>query len=273
MSIEVCAGTFSYRKDQPLLQDVSFSAAAGETLAILGPNGVGKTTLVKCLLGFLPWAGGMTMIDGKDIRAFHGRELWRRAAYVPQARTPAFSYRTEDMVLLGRSPYLGDFSMPGARDRAIAAEAMELAGITHLRGKSCGEISGGELQLVLIARALAAEPEYLILDEPESGLDCRNQLVVLDLIGRLCRERRMTVILNTHYPDHALRVSDRALLLFGGGVYQFGRTGQILTEEHMRSLFGVDIAVWRERLRDKEYAAVIPLEILDGKEADRWTRP
>jgi len=273
MSIEVCAGTFSYRKNEPLLQDVSFSAEAGETLAILGPNGVGKTTLIKCLLGFLPWESGATSIDGRDIRALKGRELWRRVSYVPQARKPAFSYRAEDMVLLGRSPYLGDFSMPGKRDREAAERAMELAGITHLIGKSCGQLSGGELQLVLIARALAAEPEYLVLDEPESGLDFRNQLVVLDLIARLCREKRLTVILNTHYPDHALRVSERALLLFGGGVYQFGRTEQILTEEHMRALFGVDIAVWRERIAQKEYAAVIPLEILETGEKDRWTRP
>ncbi len=272
MSIEVNAGTFSYRKGAPLLQDISFSVAAGQTLAILGPNGVGKTTLMKCLLGFLPWERGTTVIDGADIRSMRGRRLWQRVAYVPQARQPAFSYRVEDMVLLGRSPYLGDFSMPGKRDREIAAQAMELAGVSHLAGQSCARLSGGELQLVLIARALAAEPAYLILDEPESGLDFRNQLVVLDLIERLCREREMTVVLNTHYPDHALRISDQSLLLFGGGVYQFGRTEQILTEDHMRALFGVDIAVWRERIGAEEYAAVIPLEIMDTGGRERWTK-
>lgn len=271
MSIEVCAGTFSYRHDVPLLQDIGFTVDPGQTLAILGPNGVGKTTLIRCLLGFLPWERGQTRIDGQDIRTLRGRELWRRAAYVPQARQNAFSYRAEDMVLLGRSPYIGNFSVPGRRDREAAARAMELAGVTHLAGKSCGELSGGELQLVLIARALAAEPAYLILDEPESGLDFRNQLVVLDLISRLCREEGLTVILNTHYPDHALRVSDKALLLFGNGVYQFGQTRHILTEEHMRALFGVDIAVWRERIRQKEYAAVIPLEIIGKGDEDKWT--
>ncbi len=273
MSIEVRAGTFAYGKNEPILRDVSFSAETGETVAILGPNGVGKTTLIKCLLGFLPWERGSTVIDGRELRDFRGRELWQRVAYVPQARKPAFSYLAEDMVLLGRSPYLGDFSMPGARDREIAAEAMELAGISRLRGRSCAHLSGGELQLVLIARALAAEPEYLVLDEPESGLDFRNQLVVLDLIARLCRDRRLTVILNTHYPDHALRVSDKALLLFGNGMHLFGRTEHILTEEHMRALFGVDIAVRRERLNGKEYAAVLPLEILEKGENGPWTRP
>ncbi len=270
MSIEVNAGTFSYQKGGPLLEDVSFSAEAGETLAILGPNGVGKTTLIRCLLGFQPWQSGETLIDGRPLAAYRGSALWRRVAYVPQARQPAFSYRAEDMVLLGRSPYLGDFSQPGRRDREIALAAMELAGITRLVGKDCGHLSGGELQLVLIARALAAEPAYLILDEPESGLDFRNQLVVLDLIERLCKEKNLTVILNTHYPDHALRVADKALLLYGGGIYQFGRTERILTEEHLRALFGVDIAVWRDTVNEKAYNAVIPLEILDSADGGRW---
>ena len=273
MSLSVMGGAFSYRKDAPLLQDVCFDVGAGEVLAILGPNGVGKTTLVKCLLGFLPWQSGETTLDGKPLREYRGRALWRRVAYVPQARQPAFSYRAEDMVLLGRSPYLGDLSLPGKKDRELALEAMELAGVTHLIGKSCDQLSGGELQLVLIARALAAQPDHLVLDEPESGLDFRNQLVVLDLIQRLSREKDLTVVLNTHYPDHALRTADKALLLFGGGTYQFGRTSAILTEEHLRALFGVDIAVWNERVKEKDYAAVIPLEILDGKESERWTRP
>ena len=272
MSLAVSGGAFAYRRDEPLLQDVCFSAEAGETLAILGPNGVGKTTLIRCLLGFLPWERGETLLDGKPLKACRGRTLWQRVAYVPQARRPAFALRAEDMVLLGRGPYLGDFALPGERDRAIARRAMELAGVAHLAEKSCDRLSGGELQLVLIARALAAEPKYLVLDEPESGLDFRNQLVVLDLIGRLCRENGLTVVLNTHYPDHALRVADRVLLLFGGGVYQFGRTEAILTEEHLRALFGVDIAVWRERVNEKDYAAVIPLEILDKEADERWTK-
>ncbi|MBR2778613.1 MAG: ABC transporter ATP-binding protein [Firmicutes bacterium] len=271
MSIEVCAGTFSYRKNTPVLQDVSFSAESGEVVAILGPNGAGKTTLMKCLLGFLPWERGFTRIDDQYIRDIKGKELWKRIAYVPQAREPAFSYRTEDMVLLGRSPYLGNFSVPGKKDYEIAARAMETAGISHLRGKSCSQISGGELQLVLIARALAAEPEFLILDEPESGLDFRNQIVVLDLIRRLSREQGLTVIINTHYPDHALRVSDHALLLFGNGAYLFGRTEHMLTEDHMRAAFGVDIAIRSALINEKQYTAVLPLELIGREEKDTWT--
>ncbi len=271
MSMEVRAGTFSYHREKPLLTDISFTAERKQVLAILGPNGVGKTTLIKCLLGFLPWQSGETLLDEKDIRTIRGRTLWQRIAYVPQARRPAFSYAVKDMVLLGRSPYLGDFSMPGKKDVEIAEEAMELAGITRLAEKSCDRLSGGELQLVFIARALAARPEYLILDEPESGLDFRNQLVVLGLIERLSRENDLSVILNTHYPEHALHVSDNSLLLFGEGIYQFGRTKQILTAEHMRALFGVDIAIWNERIGQKDYSAVIPLEIVDPSRSGRWT--
>ena len=262
MGIEVCAGSFSYSKDKTVLADVSFCAGEGEIIAILGPNGAGKTTLLKCMLGFIPWEKGITRLDGQDIKSYKGTALWRRIAYVPQAKDPVMAYKTQDMVLLGRSPYLGNFAVPGKKDKEIAMHAMEQAGITHLIGKSCGQISGGELQLVLIARALAAQPEYLILDEPESGLDFRNQIVVLDLLHRLSSEQGLTVIINTHYPDHALRISDHALLLSGNGMNLFGRTKSILTQEHMRNAFGVDIAISDNQIEGQTYTAVIPLRLI-----------
>ncbi len=273
MKLTVNAGSFSYRGGKTLLKDVSFSAEAGEVLAILGPNGVGKTSLVRCMLGFQPWDSGETLLDGRRLTDWPRRKLWQRIAYVPQARAAAFAYAVEEMVLLGRSPWLGDFSVPGKKDREIAEEAMELAGVSKLKGKSTAALSGGELQLVLIARALAAQPECLVLDEPETGLDFRNQLVVLDLIRKLSREKHLTVILNTHYPDHALRIADRSLLLFGEGIYQFGKTELILNEEHLRALFGVEIALWRKSVADKEYAAVIPLEMMEKEEEGRWLKP
>ncbi len=273
MKLTVNAGSFSYRGGKTLLRDVSFAAEEGETLAILGPNGVGKTSLVRCMLGFQRWDSGETLLDGRPLKELSGRRLWQRISYVPQARSGAFAYEVGEMVLLGRSPYLGDFSTPGKRDRELAEEAMELAGVTHLRGKSTGTLSGGELQLVLIARALAAQPECLVLDEPETGLDFRNQLVVLELIHRLSREKHLTVILNTHYPDHALRIADRSLLLFGEGIYQFGKTEMILNEENLRALFGVEIALWRRMADEKEYAAVIPLELIEKEAGKRWLKP
>ena len=147
MSLEVNAGTFSYDKEHPVLMDITFSAQPGEVVAILGPNGAGKTTLLKCILGFLPWESGYTSLEGKKIREWKRNDLWKYISYVPQAREPAFSYRTEDMILLGRSPYLGNFSVPGKKDLEIVEQVMETAGISHLAGKNCSEISGGELQL------------------------------------------------------------------------------------------------------------------------------
>ncbi len=266
------AGSFAYPGGKTLLREISFTAEEGEVLAILGPNGVGKTSLVRCMLDFQPWESGETLLDGVPLRRYPRRQLWQRLAYVPQARSSAFSYSVEETVLLGRSPYLGDFSMPGQEDRELAEKAMAQAGILALRKKSTAALSGGELQLVLIARALAAEPRALVLDEPETGLDFRNQLLVLELIHRLSREEGITVILNTHYPDHALRVADRSLLLFGEGMYLFGRTAQIVTEEHLRALFGVEIALWRQQAENREYAAVIPLEMLKKGVENRWIR-
>ena len=263
MSLEVNAGTFSYHKDHPVLTDVTFDAQPGEVVAILGPNGAGKTTLLKCILGFLPWESGYTSLEGKKIGDWKRNDLWKYISYVPQAREPAFSYRTEDMILLGRSPYLGNFSVPGKKDMEIVECVMETAGISHLAGKSCSEISGGELQLVLIARALAAQPKLMILDEPESGLDFRNQLVVLELLRKLSHQDGLSVIINTHYPDHALRIADHSLLLYKNNIHLFGRTEHILTPEHMKAAFHVDIAVHHEVVDGREYPSVIPLRLSD----------
>ena len=134
-------------------------------------------------------------------------------AYVPQARSQTFAYTVEETVLMGRGPYLGFFQMPQRKDEEIAIQAMKEAGVYELRDRSCNEISGGELQLVLIARALAAKPQMLVMDEPETGLDFRNQLRVMDLIDVLSHQKGLTVILNTHYPDHACSIADRPAAL------------------------------------------------------------
>lgn len=142
----------------------------------------------------------MSTLDGAPCTGGESRKIWRKVGYVPQRKQAGFAYTVGEMVLLGRSAHLGLLSMPGERDRAIAADAMKKTGTTHLAHKLCSRISGGELQMVLVARALASQPELLVLDEPESNLDFRNQRVVLDLIRQLCREQGISSILNTHYP-------------------------------------------------------------------------
>ena len=151
--------SFSYKPDAPVIRDLNLEVRSGELLAVLGPNGAGKTTLLRCMMGFLRWNEGLTRIDGTDIRSIPERTLRSRISYVPQAKGAALSLPAEDMILLGRTGKIGVFSSPKEEDRRIARRIAEELGIAGLLGKRCTEMSGGELQMVLIARALISEPE------------------------------------------------------------------------------------------------------------------
>ena len=207
MIFSVENGQFGYA-DRKILHGVSFSLESSEVMTVLGPNGVGKTTLLKCMMGLLNWENGKTLIDGKPMKEMKTSEVWRRIAYVPQSKGTALSYTAREMVLMGRSARLGLFSQPTKEDYRAADEAMEQVGITRLAQKQCSCMSGGELQMVLIARALCSNPEMLVLDEPESNLDFKNQLIVLETIQKLAKERGIAAIVNTHYPAHALKIAD-----------------------------------------------------------------
>lgn len=259
MKLAVKDASFSYGKKKNVFEHVSFLAQQGHIISILGPNGAGKTTFLKCLLGFCHWDSGEETIDDISQKEYSSHDFWRRAAYVPQARNQTFPYTVEETVLLGRSAYLNLFQMPHEKDYEMAEKAMELAGIMSLKDRNCNEISGGELQLTLIARALAGDPEVLIMDEPETGLDFRNQLIVLNLIRRLSRENGLTVIFNTHYPEHALDLSDETLLIRKGNDSLFGKTEDVLTQENMSAAFGVEIAMVKERIGNHEHVSVIPV--------------
>jgi len=262
---EVRNGSFRYPKsERQVLQNVSFAAEAGEVTAILGPNGAGKTTLLRCAMGLLKWNGGGSYLDGKDIRRLSYRELWQKVAYVPQARQASDAYTVEEMVLLGRSARIGRFSLPGKEDLAAAAAALERLGLSRYAARRCSELSGGELQMVLIARALASQPEVLILDEPESNLDFKNQLLVLDTMTSLAAEG-MTCIFNTHYPAHALRRAQKAFLLSKSGEFRFGPTHTVLTEEAIASFFGVRAVIGEIETDGRIYEDVFPVELHTGE--------
>ena len=269
MKLSVENGGFSYRKSGPaIFENINFSVDSGEILAVLGPNGAGKTTLLRCVTGMLKWSRGRSLLGGRPIREMRPGELWSRMAYVPQARGAATAYTAFETVLLGRSSRMGTFATPGRVDVEKAREVMELLGITRLAEKKCSAMSGGELQMVLIARALAAEPQVLILDEPESNLDFRNQLVVLDAMSKLAGEG-MTCVFNTHYPAHALQRSDKALLLSKGGDYVFGSTASVVTEEAIRKAFGVEAVIGTVETPTSIMPNVIPLQIAHGGERVR----
>ena len=201
---------------------------------------------------------------GEDILGIPERKLRSRISYVPQAKGAAVSLPAEDMILLGRTGKIGVFSAPGEEDRRIARRIAEERGIARLLSKRCTEMSGGELQMVLIARALAAEPELLILDEPESNLDFRNQLVVLETLARLAKEG-MAVLFNTHYPDHALTRADKSLLLFRGGENVWGPTAEVVTEENIARAFGVEAVIREFETPGSIYRSILPLRLSDGK--------
>ncbi|MDR1133352.1 MAG: ABC transporter ATP-binding protein [Synergistaceae bacterium] len=260
MNFAVEKGCFSYGARE-ILREVAFSVGPGEILSVLGPNGVGKTTLLRCMMGFLKWKSGRTLIDGRDILDMKQSDIWKKIAYVPQSKISVFSYTALEMVLMGRTAHLRVFALPTAEDRHIAETVMEEVGITSLRGKKCSQLSGGELQMVLIARAMTARPLLLILDEPESNLDFKNQLIVLQTIRRMSAESGIAAIVNTHYPAHALQISDKSLILTKEGVNFYGPSKDIVSEDNMRSAFDVRVLIRDVLFEGRTHKSVIPVSV------------
>ena len=225
MSLSVENLSFAYGA-APVLRDVSFTAEGGELVSVLGPNGVGKTTLFRCILGTLTPQMGHIKMDGQDLATLPPRERARRIAYIPQIHPPTFGYTVLDTVLMG------------AAQIRQADEALEQVGATHLRERNFAHLSGGEQQVVLIARALAQKAEVLMMDEPTSALDYGNQLRILQMVRRLAAQG-YTVILSTHNPQHALTFATTLLALHGGTAAAWGRPAQVLTPELMETLYGV----------------------------------
>lgn len=229
LQVEECS--FGYRPGQEILKNLSFGAQRGEIVAVLGCNGVGKTTLLKCLAGIMPWSGGRCTLDGKRLRG--GRCL----GYVAQAKRMAFAYEVADLVAFGRTALNPYFAAPSAEDRRASMRTLELLDIGHLARRSCMELSGGELQMVCIAKALVGEPKLLILDEPEANLDVRNQSHLVGILRALAEEKGTTVVFNSHSLDHVSRLAQWCLLLGRGGDYLFGRPETILTREILAKYF------------------------------------
>jgi len=223
-------------------RDVDFSLASGEVLCLLGPNGGGKTTLIRTLLGLLAPHSGSVSLGETSLASLARNDIARAIGYVPQAHAGAFAYRVEDMVLMGRTAHMGLFSAPSAGDRAAARNAIDTLGIGDLAGRPFTEISGGERQLALVARALAQEPRILVMDEPTSSLDFGNQVRVLGHVRRLAAQG-IAVLMSSHQPDHALQCADRALLLDDGKVIELGPPQDVIRPDTLRRLYGVAVRI------------------------------
>lgn len=217
---------YAYHADKWVFRGCNAHIRVGEVCAILGPNGSGKTTLLRMLLGMLTPSEGHISTAGK-------------IAYVPQLFQTSFTYTVLDMVLMGRSQHIGLFSQPSQKDIAIALQSLERFEIAHLAHHPFSHLSGGERQLAIFARALAAQANLLVLDEPASALDLKHQSRILYWIERLAAEEHITIVFTTHHPNHALAVASSALLMMSPPVY--GPALEVLTENNLHALYGVDL--------------------------------
>ena len=242
MKLTVKELTYTYRGGHTALRNISFAARQGELLSVLGPNGAGKSTLFRCILGGLPDYGGAILLDGRDARTLDQRTLAAHIAYIPQIHRPTFGYSVLDTVLMGLTRQLSPFRSPSAQQEQQALATLEQLGVVHLTYRNFAELSGGEQQLVLIARALCQQADILVMDEPTSSLDYGNQLRVLRCVHDLSRQG-YTVVLSTHDPQHALRFSDRVL----GNAKKFAKQAKILQfdvdEAEINKNIRVDAAV------------------------------
>ena len=223
-------------------RDVSFTLQAGEVMCVLGPNGGGKTTLFRTLLGLLEPHAGSIRLDSSSLTTLSRAEIARRVGYVPQGLAGYFAFTVREFVLMGRTAHLGVFSVPGKQDRQVAERALESLGIAHLADKPVTEISGGERQLALVARALAQEPKLLVLDEPTASLDFGNQVRVLQRISALAASG-ISILFSSHDPDHAFLCARRALLLAEGRVLEIGTPRAVIRPDTLERLYGVSVKV------------------------------
>ncbi|EPA9111476.1 ABC transporter ATP-binding protein [Serratia liquefaciens] len=238
--------SFGWPGQAPLFNALSLQLSRGEVLAVLGPNGRGKSTLMQVLLGTLPLQQGAVECAGG-------------IGFVPQHFTAPLAYRVLDIVLMGRARYVGLFRSPSAQDHRLAKEALQSLDMLGFADREFGSLSGGQRQLVLIARALAMSCEVLILDEPTSALDLHHQDRVLSLISSLARERQMAVMFSTHQPNHAHAVADRALLLGAEGQHQIGPCARVLTAECLSPLFDLAIERVALQIEGRQFETLVPL--------------
>lgn len=241
MSVEIKDLHFSYGSHE-VLKGASFSASRGEIMYVLGPNGAGKTTLFRCLMGHIKPSSGKVLINGKPTDYYSAQELAREVAYIPQSCVPSFNYSVRQIAAMGRTSHLSLFASPSENDYRITDAALERLGIRQLADCGISEISGGERQLALIARALAQEAKILIMDEPTSNLDYGNQIRVQSLMRTLAHEG-MLVLMSSHNPQFALHFADRVTAISDGKSIACGKPDEVINSSLILKLYSASVTV------------------------------
>ncbi len=230
---------FSY-KEQIVLQNVTLEVEKGEIVGILGPNGCGKTTLLKLLNRNLHPDAGRVLMDGSDLEDISKRRIARHIAVVPQSNEIRFAFSVRDIVAMGRMPFMDRFHGESSEDTCIVEEAMEKTNITDFADRLINTMSGGERQRVIIARAIAQKPEIILLDEPTLHLDINHQFEILDLVRRLSDEEDLTVVIVSHDLPMVVKFCDRIVLIHENKVFAVGTPEEVLTRENMRTVFNIE---------------------------------
>ena len=241
MSIEVKGLICGYGK-KTILNNVNFMVSPEDSLCLLGANGIGKTTIFKTLLGFIPPLAGEITVDGKDLNKMSHKERAIKMAYVPQAKSYSYKYTVSDMIMMGRSLHIPKFMSPSKKDHEAIEAVMEQMDLLAYRNAYYSELSGGEQQIILIARAIAQGSDYIIMDEPASNLDYSNQKKLLDTIKNLTKNNK-GIMMASHTPEHAFVCCNKALLISRSRKYQFGSVNEIVTSENLSAAYGVEIEV------------------------------
>ncbi|MGI6434177.1 MAG: ABC transporter ATP-binding protein [Syntrophomonadaceae bacterium] len=255
-----------------ILDKIRFSMSSGEVFCLLGPNGCGKTTLLDCILGWLKPCGGRVLLNGSSLENMSAQQIARHLAYVPQIHQKTFPYLVQDIVLMGRASFLGAFKTPSQEDLAIAEQALDKVGIARLKDRPYTQLSGGEGQLVMVARALAQNSPLIVMDEPTAHLDYRHELIILETVVELVRQTGLSVLMATHIPNHCYYfenqgIKTQAALVKNHRIMALGRPSEVLSEGNLGELYSIRTRIINCGLDDGgQLKQVVPLSTLNSFE-------